>query len=134
MSDQLILTPLGKAVNSLEKAIQQPKDEFIRDAVIQRFENTYELCWKFMRRYLSEDIGNETVSSYSRKDLFRVAADKGLIDNPISWFTFHKARNETSHTYHEETAEATYLIAIKFLDASKSLLTKLEQLNHDFDS
>ena len=133
MSDRLILTPLNNAVASLEKAIQQPKDEFIRDAVIQRFEYTYELCWKFMRRYLSEDIGSETLSSYSRKDLFRVAADKGLIENPTSWFTFHKARNETSHTYNEETAEATYLIAVEFLNESKSLLAILEQLNHDLD-
>lgn len=40
----LILIPLQKAVASLELALQQPKDEFIRDAVIQRFGYTYELC------------------------------------------------------------------------------------------
>jgi len=62
MSELLILTPLTKAVASLELALVQPKNEFVRDAVIQRFEYTYELCWKMLRRYLISDIGVEEVN------------------------------------------------------------------------
>lgn len=123
---ELILTPLKKAIASLDMAVAQPKNEFIRDAVIQRFEYTYELCWKFIKRDLSEDLGSESIVILSRKDLFRVAADRGLIKDPLIWFTYHKARNETSHTYNEKIAEQTYDIAVLFLPEAQALLAILE--------
>ena len=125
MSQSLILTPLINATNSLSLAIAQPKDEFIRDAVIQRFKNTYELCWKFIKRDLTEDMGSEAVNMLSRRDLFRVAADKSIISGPLPWLTFHKARNETSHTYNKQVAEQTYLIALDFLHCAQNLVNRL---------
>jgi nucleotidyltransferase substrate binding protein (TIGR01987 family) len=125
MSEALILTPLTNATDSLALAIEQPKNEFIRDAVIQRFEYTYELCWKFIKRDLTEDMGADSINMLSRRDLFRVAADKGLIDDPMPWFTFHKARNETSHTYNKQTAEKTYEIALEFLPCAQCLVDTL---------
>ena len=124
MSNSLILTPLIDATSSLALAIAQPKDEFIRDAGIQRFEYTYELCWKFIKRDLTEDLGAEAINVLSRRDLFRTAADKGLILDPLPWFTFHKARNETSHTYNKKTAENTYTIALDFLPCAQALVAK----------
>lgn len=44
------LKPFKNAQASLEKAVAQPKDEFIRDSVIQRLEYTYELAWKTLKR------------------------------------------------------------------------------------
>ena len=125
MSESLIFTPLINATNSLALAIAQPKDEFIRDAVIQRFKYTYELCWKFIKRYLTEDMGSEAVNMLSRRDLFRVAADKNIISGPLPWFTFHKARNETSHTYKKQVAEQTYLVALDFLPCAQNLVNRL---------
>lgn len=123
---ELILIPLKKAIASLDIAVAQPKNEFIRDAVIQRFEYTYELCWKFIKRDLSEDLGAESIAILSRKDLFRVAADRGMIKDPLSWFTYHKARNEISQTYNEKIAEQTYDIAVLFLQDAQALLTLLK--------
>ncbi len=129
MSNRLNLSSLVKAMQSLKLALEQPKDEFIRDAVIQRFEYTYELCWKMLRRYLMEDIGPEEVNRLSRKDLFRVAADKGLIADPATWFIYHQARNETSHIYDEKKAEQTYQVATQFFTEAVALLSELEQRN-----
>ena len=92
MSESLIFTPLINATNSLALAIAQPKDEFIRDAVIQRFKYTYELCWKFIKRDLTEDMGSEAVNMLSRRDLFRVAADKNIIS---SITTIHASQHYT---------------------------------------
>ena len=43
----LVLTPLNKALSSLNAALAQSRDEFVRDAVIQRFEYTYEVARQF---------------------------------------------------------------------------------------
>lgn len=127
----LILTPLHKAVSSLELALAQPKDEFIRDAVIQRFEYTYELCWRMMRRRLIADHGESAVSLLSRRELFRMAADYQLITDSVSWMLYHKARNETSHLYDESKAEEVFLIASDFLPDARLLQAQLDARNED---
>jgi hypothetical protein len=53
---KLDLSSFDKAVTSLDTAItahlEKPIDLFIRDASIQRFEYTYELSHKMLKRYL----------------------------------------------------------------------------------
>jgi len=54
MSQPLDLTPLQKAMDSLTSAIERTEreqpDDMLRDSVIHRFEYTYELCWKMLKR------------------------------------------------------------------------------------
>jgi nucleotidyltransferase substrate binding protein (TIGR01987 family) len=92
---------------------------------MQRFEYCYELCWKMLKRVLAEDQGIETVSVLSWRDLFRLAAEKQLIADPLIWFEFHKARNETSHTYNETKANEVYTATRKFALAARQLLDAL---------
>jgi len=127
----LILDPLEKALESLERALKQPKNEYIRDSVIQRFEYTYELSWKMLKRILIEAEGRESIEPLNRKDLFRVAGEKQIIDDVESWFEFHKARNMTSLIYKESVAEETYEIAIKFSSSARSLFNGIKKRNHD---
>ena len=55
---KLDTTPLGNAVRRLREGLaryeREPADEQIRDGLIQRFEFTYELCARMLRRYLRE--------------------------------------------------------------------------------
>lgn len=125
----IILQPFDKALKSLALALAQPKNEFIRDAVIQRFEYSYELAWKMLRRFLVADVGAETLAPLSRKDLFRMAADKRLIADPIAWFAYHHARNSTSHTYDEVVANEVYEVSQKFLLDAQTLLQELTSRN-----
>ena len=50
---------LEKALASLKRALDRsqgvPEDEELRDAVIQRFEYCYDLCWKMLKRQLEEE-------------------------------------------------------------------------------
>lgn len=124
MKNALSLSALAKAIASLDLALQQEKNEFIRDAVIQRFEYSYELCWKTLRRYLVEQTGSK---EFNIKDCFREAGKQGLISNVDHWFEYHKARNLTSHTYNESTAEDTYTSAANFLADAKDLLHNLQK-------
>ena len=139
---KLDLSSLQKAVESLEKTINVAEnkklaaelDDDTKDAikagVIQNFEFTYELCWKFMRRWLSENATIEEAEySRTRRELFRQAARSGLIDNPLSWFSYGDARNLTSHTYDEDKAETVYEAAIDFLEDAKDFLKRLQEHN-----
>lgn len=76
-----------------------------------------------------EDIGSEEVNRLSRKDLYRVAADRSIISDPTSWFIYHQTRNETSHTYNEKKAEETYQVAKRFLADALTMLDELEKRN-----
>jgi len=122
---EISLNPLKKAASSLKNALAKPKDEYIRDAVIQRFEYTFELSWKIIKRYIE---ANNNTLEHNLKNLFREAAKQGLITQVEDWFEYLRVRNLTSHTYNENVAEETYRVAKKFSDAADSLIKNLEKL------
>ncbi len=124
MKEKLILTPLEKAVASLEDGLRQPKTIYNRDMVIQRFEYTYELAWKMLKRYLQMYCG---IEEGVIKNLYREAGKLRLIDSVEAWFSYQEARNLTSHTYNEDVAEETYAAARDFLNDVKVLLKHLKQ-------
>lgn len=128
----LDLHSLQKAVSSLERAITRSKDniddEELRDAVIQRFEYTYELCWKMLKRQLEIEAPNPAeIDTLSFKDLLRTAAEKGFINNIEQWFIYREQRNITSHTYDETKAISVQKTAFDFIKDAGRLLAKLEQ-------
>lgn len=125
---KLDLTSLHAAVKSLEMALAKEKDEFIRDSVIQRFEYTYELCWKFLARHLEQDQGAANIDKLSRRDLYRVGAEKGLLRDAAAWFEYHTARNITSHSYNVSVAEQVYQVASRFISDAEFLLRSLTKI------
>jgi len=54
MSDKLenLIQQYSQAVHRFDEVLKKPKDEFIRDSAIQRFEFTCELAWKTMKAML----------------------------------------------------------------------------------
>lgn len=130
----LELTSLEKALSSLEQAIarsqRQPTDEEVRDSVIQRFEYSYELSWKMLKRQLEMDSPTPvSIDAMSFKEMIREAAERGLINNPESWFEYRRQRNLTSHTYNETKARQVYQTALVFIQDAKTLLQNLKQRN-----
>lgn len=126
--NKIDFSSLEDALKSFEEAISSPpKSELERDGVIQRFEYTFELCWKSIRKILLE-LGRSEVSS-SPKPLFRDAFQEHLIDNIDIWFSFIDARNRTSHTYHKKTADQVYndIKDKNFAKHVRFLLTKLNE-------
>ncbi len=104
--------------------------EAIKSGVIQNFEVAYESCWKYAQRWLKENVPVEQAERpRSRKELFRLAAQYGLIKDPLIWFSYGDARNLTSHTYDENTAESVFETAMDFIKDAKDLLKKLEENN-----
>ena len=118
---------------SEDTALMATLDEVTRDAVrsgvIQHFGFTYELAWKFIKRRLEADIGRSGVDGVSRRDLFRIAAENGLVEDVEVWFQYHIARNETSHTYDLTVAARVYARSLDFAADAARLLTVLEARN-----
>jgi nucleotidyltransferase substrate binding protein (TIGR01987 family) len=137
----LDLTALRKAVGSLKIALDKIQDSqllasldadtilLLKAGVVQNFEFTYELCLKFMKRWLSENLGTDVAEGLTRKELFRKAGENLLIGDVEKWIIFHKARNLTSHTYNAETAEEICGLTGDFYREAQSLLKVLERKN-----
>ena len=122
---KLILTSFTKVIIYLKKAISQPKNEYTRDATIQRIKCAYELSWKLLRRVLSDEYG---VIEFHIKNLYREAGRQNLIEDVEKWISFYTVRNLTSHTYNEQTADETYATAKQFVIEAEKLLYKLQTL------
>lgn len=138
----LDLTSLRKAVTALEAAATRAENDtfmasmdeiarnIVRSGVVRYFEFTYELCWKFIRRWIKANSPQSGADHpRTRKDLFRLAARHGLIADPLPWFEYGEARNLTSRMYNEETASAVFETALKFAPGARDFLTRLETAN-----
>lgn len=128
----LILDPIKKTFLSLTKAMdrskQNPEDLEVRDACIQRFEYTYQLSIKFIKRYIeTENPSPENIDQMNYRDFLRLAAEIGLIEIVELWFQFREARNITSHAYDETKAIEVFNVIPSFIQQVNYLLEKLEQ-------
>lgn len=129
---KLDLTSFEKALARLKKGIARaqavPQDEELRDSVIQRFEYTYELSWKMLKRQLESTSPTPVeIDALEFKDLIREGATQGFIANPEAWFEYRRQRNATSHAYDEKKAVQVYQTALRFVADAQELLEKLKQ-------
>ena len=109
-----------RAVGRLRAALQQPKDEFIRDSVVQRFEFSVELAWKTTKRIMG-------ASTTAPKDVVREMAQSNYIENVEIWLLAIDMRNLSSHTYKEDLAEKVYSFAQSFLPHLEKLVSVIKQ-------
>ena len=95
-----------KAVLRLKEVLELgTQHDYLIDAAIQRFEFTYELCWKLLKGYL-EYTGVTEVNN--PRAAFKEAFAIGIISNGESWISMIDDRNLTSHTYNEDMAMEIY--------------------------
>ena len=137
----LDFSSLKSAINALERALSVTShgvrwaefdavtQETLKAGVIQTFEVAYEQSWKMLKRWLDANPTSGEVEGVPMRQLYRVAAKAGLIDEVDGWMDFHKARNETSHTYNRQTAQAVFEMAPRYLIQAQRLLVALEQRN-----
>ncbi len=132
---KLDFTSLRCAIASLEKSIRSytvlsenstlTSDDIdtVKAGVIQNFEVAYEQCWKFMKRWIEQNVSPEIVDGVTRRELFRVSAENRLIDDVTQWMEFHQSRNLTALTYDAENAGHAFSAALLFIDAAKDFLS-----------
>ncbi|MBI2058582.1 MAG: nucleotidyltransferase substrate binding protein [Nitrospirae bacterium] len=133
---KLSLASLEKAVASLEEALRvystssladdASEKVVLRDGVIQRFEFTFELCWKMLRRFL-DAYGLGRVGMMTNKELFRAGSEQGLLEDAETWLYYLRMRNLTSHVYDQTKAAEVFQAARAFLADAIKLLALLRK-------
>lgn len=109
---KLDISALEKAVERLQEGLlryqQDISDTQIRDGLVQRFEFTYELSHKLLKRYLeSVSASPATLDSLPFADLIRTASEQGLLSGDWpAWRGYREMRGKTSHAYDEQVAIA----------------------------
>ncbi len=96
------------------------------DSCIQRFEYTYELSWKIMKKYLKLFF-NKTEQELTIKNIFRYMQGYGLIKDWTKWVEYNDARNNTSHEYNLNKAQFVLTVLKTFLDDVKNFIMCLEK-------
>ena len=118
----------SSALQSLEESLGQPKNSFIRDSVIKRFELTYEATWKLLQT-LMRDQGSEVNSP---RQAFKAAFKLGWIKDELIWDQIIRERNLAVHTYSQELAETVYAEIPKLKCAFIELRENLQKV-YPFD-
>ena len=98
---------LQNAIKRLREAVAQPEGDLVRDAVIQRFEFTFELVWKSLKLYLER----QGLDCGGPRSTLKKAFTEGLINSPDEadvWLRVLEDRNLTSHAYDEALAIRIY--------------------------
>lgn len=126
-------TALGNAVRRLREGLarheREPTDEQLRDGLIQRFEFTYELSHRMLRRYLKETVPSpDEIERMPFADLIRTGNAQGLLggDWPV-WRRYREMRTRTSHTYDAAAAEQVVAAIPGFLQEAEHLLAELRR-------
>ncbi len=126
----LDLTPLAKALAALDRGLVRwtaaPADEELRDACIQRFEFTFELSWKMLKRRLQLDLPDaQAVDGMTWRALMRAGAEQGLVEDVDAWMLYREKRNITSHTYNAEKAAEVAAVLPRFAVDAHALHARL---------
>jgi len=126
-TNRLKMQSFEKALQTLEEAVALKYSKVVRDATIQRFEYTFELCWKVLRSYLKEIHG---IICNSPKNCFREGFSIGLYGENATekYLKMVDDRNDTTHTYDEKIAARIYKqIKETYYPLLKELETELKQ-------
>jgi nucleotidyltransferase substrate binding protein (TIGR01987 family) len=91
-----------KALSQLSLFIEKGDElnKLEEQGLIKAFEYTFELSWNLIKDYY--EYQGETGIQGSR-DAFRIAFNRGLINDGEIWMDMIESRIKTSHTYNEET-------------------------------
>ena len=128
----LDFTALENTINRLGEVLKryerEKTDDVVRDSVIQRFEFTYSIALKTLRKYFIERaFVIDDVNNLSFNEMIRIASKLNLIKSDLEkWTQYRTMRNLTSHTYDEEIALKVVGIVPDFYEEIAFLLTKMK--------
>jgi nucleotidyltransferase substrate binding protein (TIGR01987 family) len=132
MTLDLDISPLERAIGSLEAALaqyDQTPNDIVRDACIQRFEFTYELSYKMLKRFL--EATSENPAAYDKlsfQNIIRAGTERDLLLHDLPrWIDYRTARGTTSHAYDETKAREVFAAIPDFVEEARHLRDRLRE-------
>lgn len=118
------LENFSKALNRLKEALKEKESPLSIDGTIQRFEFTFEMAWKVLKKFLYYD----GIDTKSVRECIKKAYQTDYIDNEEVWLSILEDRNLTSHIYNENQAKTIYdRIISKYIKEFEILENKLKE-------
>jgi len=84
-----------KALKSLAEVLAVAKSDIVRDAAVRRFSYTFEIARRLIEGHLLVSFGVNR-SLLGPRDMFREAAQAGLIDDAEAWLAYDQAWTKSS--------------------------------------
>lgn len=121
----------AKALSRLEDADAQQEqikklqlDDIYLDLAVKRFEFTFEMSWKAIKRVLSM-LGLEDAKS--PRACFKEAYAQGFIKDQDIWLDMIEMRNLSAHTYDESEMQQIEQKLSGYIQAHRDLFSALER-------
>lgn len=112
-----------EALQSKEALEREGFGDIFLDLAVKRFEFTYEMSWKAIRRCL-DYLGIE--AKYPRA-CFKEAYAIGLLSNESVWLDMIEQRNLTSHVYNQDEVKGILAHLDEYCLNFEELLARLEE-------
>ncbi|WP_293865166.1 HI0074 family nucleotidyltransferase substrate-binding subunit [uncultured Alsobacter sp.] len=118
-----------RLVEGLARYQCDTSDIQIRDGLVQRFEFTYEIAHKTLKRYLEYASPTpEHVDAMSFQDMIRSANEQGLLLGTWpEWRSYREMRSKTSHSYNEVVAVEVVAGIPAFITEVQALVNRLAE-------
>ena len=112
-----------RALQRLREVLVENETDIVRDALIQRFEFTFEMAWRSPHRFLAAKGVSVAQQPWA---VLPVAFQSQLIDDAQVWDKLRECRNLTSHTYQEALAiEVAAFVRASAISAFERLAQRL---------
>jgi nucleotidyltransferase substrate binding protein (TIGR01987 family) len=123
---ELKLKQFEKALLTLKDVLAQPKNQYIRDSAIKRFEYCFELFWKVLRIYFLTEKGEDYKSPKDAMRGLRVF-DFLTPEETEKALKMVDDRNLSVHTYDELEVEQLYGRVFGYYGLMEGIYKKIEE-------
>jgi len=110
-------------VTERERWVREGNGDIVLDVAAKRFEFTYEMAWKALKRVL-DYLG---IDARSPRAVFREAFAQGLLGEEQVWLDMIEMRNLSSHVYDEHEISRLLLELERYLAAFAALHGELQK-------
>ena len=118
------LNNFSNALKKLDEALRENGYSLCLDGTIKRFDLTFEMSWKALKKFLFHE-GTECTSA---RDCIKKAYQMEFIKAEGTWLNILDDRNTITHIYDEHEAERVYKrIKETYFDEFKKLEKLLEE-------
>jgi nucleotidyltransferase substrate binding protein (TIGR01987 family) len=118
------LERLRIVVTERARWVEQGDGDIVLDVAAKRFEFTYEMAWKSLKRAL-DYLG---IDARAPRPVFKEAYAQGLLADETVWLDMIEMRNLSSHIYDEHEISRILVELERYLAAFDALLARLRDV------